>query len=107
MITKKTKREFMDEDWRREKYLIFINYNKKQYLEPLKEQQEKSISTRPGELSRYSALLGAHLDWEARNHYLQLLEKLVEKKIDISEFSIAFEERAKLSGEVTDILESN
>lgn len=39
--------------------------------------------------------------------YLQLLEKFVEKKIDIGEFCIPFEERAKLSGEVTDILESN
>lgn len=97
----------MNEDWKREKYLTFLNYNKKQYLELLKERQEKSISIRSGELSRYSALLSAHLDWEARDHYLQLLEKFVGKKIDIGEFCIAFEERAKLIGEVTDILESN
>jgi len=37
MITKKTKGEFMNENWKREKYLTFLNYNKKQYLELLKE----------------------------------------------------------------------
>jgi len=69
----------MNEDWKREKYLTFKNYNKKQYLELLKERQEKSISITSVELSRYSALLSAHLDWEARDNYLQLLEKFVEK----------------------------
>jgi len=52
----------MNEDWKREKYLTFKNYNKKQYLELLKERQEKSISITSVELSRYSALLSAHLD---------------------------------------------
>ena len=76
-------------------------------MELLKERQEESISTKSDELSRYSTLLTTHLDWAACNHYLQLLEKFVEKKFDIGEFFIAFEERVKLSGEVKDILESN
>ena len=38
---------------------------------------------------------------------MQLLEQFVEEKIDIGEFFITFEERAKLSDEVKDILESN
>lgn len=76
-------------------------------MELLKEWQEKSISIKSGELSRYSALLSAHLDWEVGDHYLQLLEKFVGKKIYIDEFCIAFEKRVKLIGEITDILESN
>lgn len=47
------------------------------------------------------------MDWKTRYQYLQLLEEFVKKKIDIGEFLIAFEERARLNGEVLDILESN
>ena len=53
----------MNQDWKKERSLTFMNYNKKRYLELLKERQEKSISTKSGELSSYSALLTAHLDW--------------------------------------------
>ena len=38
---------------------------------------------------------------------MQLFEKFVDKKIDSVDFSIAFQERVKFIGEVTDILESN
>jgi len=45
----------MNQDWKKEKYLTFMNYNKKRHLELLKERQEKSISTKLGELLNYSA----------------------------------------------------
>ena len=83
-------------------------YNKKRHLELLKKREEKSISnTESKELLNYSAVLDRQLDWETRDQYLQLLEEFIERKIDIGEFLIAFEERGRLNGEVLDILESN
>lgn len=95
----------MNDNWEMEKYLRFINYDKKQHLKFLKESQEKS--TISNKLSRYSDLLVSHLDWESRDNYLELLDKFLQEKIDIGEFYIRFRERYRLSDEVKDILELN
>jgi hypothetical protein len=52
-------------------------------------------------------MLNRHLDWEARYHYLQLLEEFMKEKIDIYEFCSTFCERGLLSSEVVGILKSN
>ena len=59
------------------------------------------------ELLKYSCMLYGHLDWEARENYLELLEDFRKEKITDLEFCVAFEKRGKLNSEVTDILESN
>ena len=38
-------------------------------------------------------MLDSHLDWETREQYLQLLEKLINRKIDTFKFCIEFKKR--------------
>ena len=47
------------------------------------------------------------LDWETREHFLQLQEKLLQNKIPVGEFCRAFSERDVLNSEAADMLESN
>ena len=55
----------------------------------------------------YSAILVNHLNWEIRDQYLELLNKFIEKKMDIIKFRIAFCERYESIEKVADLLESN
>lgn len=84
------------------------NYNKQRHFQLLK---NRSIGIRSeansSELLKYSCILNSHLDWESRQNYLDLLEDFKEKKIKYFEFCIDFENRGKLTSEVTRILESN
>jgi len=92
------------------KYNASLNYSKQRYLEllKLKYSQEKVFSSEEeSELSDYSSVLDGHLDWETREQYLQLLEKLINGKIDTFKFCIEFEKRNELNGEVFDSLEAN
>ena len=92
------------------KYNTSLNYNKQSHLEllKLKYSQEKVFSSEEeSELSDYSSALDAHLDWETREQYLQLLEKLINGKIDTFKFCIEFKKRNELNGEVFDSLEAN
>lgn len=84
------------------------NYNKKRHLELLKKGPRSMQSKEDySELSNYSCILNGHLDWEARDHYLELLEDFRKGKIKDLEFCFNFQNRGKLNNEVADILESN
>ena len=74
----------------------------------LKYSQEKVLSSQEeSDLSYYSSILDGHLDWEVRQQYLELLEKLINGKIDTFKFCIEFKKRNELNGEVFDVLEAN
>jgi hypothetical protein len=95
-----------------DKRTIFLNYKKERHLELLKRSEElKSLSIDSSqealELSRYSALLQEQLNWETREYFLQLQEKLLANKITIGEFCQAFSERDVLNSEAADMLQSN
>ena len=95
-----------------DKRTIFLNYKKERHLELLKRSEElKSLSINSSEealeLSRYSALLQEQLNWETREYFLQLQEKLLANKMTIGEFCHAFSERDVLNSEAADMLESN
>lgn len=97
-----------NEDKRR----ILSNYEKERHLELLKRSEElKSLSLDESEealeLSYYSDLLQDQLDWETREHFLQLQEKLLQNKIPVGEFCRAFSERDVLNSEAAGMLESN
>ena len=95
-----------------DKRRILSNYQKERHLELLKRSEElESLSINESkealELSRYSALLQEQLNWETREHFLQLQEKFLKNKIIIGEFCEAFSEIYVLNSEAADILESN
>lgn len=48
-----------------------------------------------------------HLDWWIRENYLELLEDFRKGKMKSFEFCTTFEKINKLTGDITDILESN
>ena len=52
-------------------------------------------------------MLDATLDWETRQEYIDLLEKLTSGKINSFKFYIEFQERNSLNGEVFDSLKAN
>ena len=91
-------------------------YNKERHIELLKYSQYlkkkgKFIGDESQndylELLSYSAIQANHLNWETQDHYLKLLKKFEERKIDISDFCIAFCKRSELNNDVSNILESN
>jgi len=87
-----------------------FNYNKQRYLEllKLKYSQEKVLtSTEEAELNEYSSLLDSTLDWETKEQYIDLLEKLISREINSFKFYIKFKERNDSNGEVFDNLEAN
>ena len=95
-----------------DKRRILSNYQKERHLELLKRSEElKSLSINESqeslELSRYSALLQEQLNWETRNYFVELQEKLLKNKISIGEFCRAFSERDILNSEAASMLESN
>jgi hypothetical protein len=66
--------------------IMFMKYNKKNHLNLLKysqklEQEKKDIYDESREdflkLREYSAMMIAHLHWENREHYFELIEKLL------------------------------
>lgn len=87
-----------------------FNYNKQRHLEllKLKYSQEKVLtSTEKSELNEYSSLLDNTLDWETKEQYIDLLEKLISGKINSFKFYIKFKERNDLNGQVFDSLKAN
>ena len=86
------------------------NYNKKRYLELLKLKVSKDrvlTSVEKAELDEYSILLAAMVDWEIKEQYIDLLEKLISGKINSSQFYFKFLERYHLTVDIPDILEAN
>lgn len=58
------------------------------------------------EFRTYSNRLDRHLYCEARDYYLELLDKVVTKKITTGEFFLQFYEKSPVNGQVLDLLES-
>jgi hypothetical protein len=95
-----------------DKRRVLSNYKKQRHLELLKrsgELEKLSIdsSEEALELSYYSGLLQEQLNWETRDHYLQLQEELLTNKITIGEFCHLFCKRDVLNSEAGGMLESN
>ena len=75
-------------------------YDKQLYLELLKLkylQKKVLTSTEVSELTEYLCMLDGTLDWETKEQYLDLLEKLISGKISSFEFYIEFLERNDLT----------
>ena len=73
-----------------------FNYNKQRHLEllKLKYSQEKVLtSTEKSELNEYWSLVDNTLDWETKEQYIDLLEKLISREINSFKFYIEFKER--------------
>ena len=103
----------MDQNLNKKKPSELLNYDKKTHLELLKDSEDLK---QQGKVLRdelqlkflhYSAILVNHLNWEIRDQYLELLNKFIEKKIDILKFRIAFCERYESIEKVADLLKSN
>ena len=63
-----------------------LNYNKQHYLKllKLKYSQEKILtSTEESELDEYWSTVDNTLDWETKEQYIDLLEKLICGKMDL------------------------
>jgi len=87
-----------------------FNYSKLRYIELLKlkySQENALTSKQESELKAYSRMLDRQLDWETKEQYIDLLEKLISGKIDSFKFYIEFQERNELNGEIFDSLEAN
>ena len=74
---------------------LFLHYNKKKYRDLLKdsqflEKQGKSLFDESPDkffqLLKYSAVLDSQVTWEMKDEYLELLDKLIRKKITIDHF---------------------
>jgi len=103
----------MNQEWNKKRRLELLEYDTKTHLELLKDsedlkQQGKLLSNElRSKLREYSVILVDHLNWETRYQYLELLNKFIEKKIDILKFRIAFCERYESIEKVADLLKSN
>ena len=65
------------------------NYIKKRHLELLKKRSMGMHSKEDfSELLNYSCMLNSHLDWEARENYLELIKDFRKRKIKDLELSI-------------------
>lgn len=84
-----------------------LNYNKQRHLELLKLKYSHLTSTEKSELNEYWSLLDNTLDWETKEQYIDLLEKLISRKINSFKFYIEFKERNNSNGEVFDSLKAN
>ena len=87
-----------------------VNYNKERHLEllKLKNSQEKVLtSTEEAELTKYWCLVDGMLDWETKEQYIDLFEKLLSGKITSFQFYLEFLDRNDLNGEVCDSLKAN
>ena len=61
------------------------NYNKKHYIQLLK-QRSMGDNSNAHELLRYSCILENQLDWEIRDQYLELIEEFLKENICMAEF---------------------
>jgi len=84
-----------------------LNYNKQRHLELLKLKYSHLTSTEKSELNEYWCLLDNTLDWETKEQYIDLLEKLISRKINSFKFYIEFKKRNDSNGEVFDSLKAN
>lgn len=95
-------------NFKKERHLALLNYDKKRHLEVLK---KKSVSIESEEnyleLLKYSAMLDRHLDWETCHQYLELLEEFLKENISMCDFCSEFCERGSLNNDAVAILESN
>jgi hypothetical protein len=85
-----------------------FNYSKQRHLELLKLKYSHALTSKQkSELNEYSSVLDGQLDWEAKEQYIDLLEKLVSGKINSFKFYIKFKERNELNDDIFDSLEAN
>ena len=97
----------MRQDLKKKRQHELLNYEKKRHLELLNQQETVSSDESNSKLLTYSIILIDHLNWEIQDQYLELLDKFMEKKIDIFNFRNAFCERYISIEQVADVLKSN
>lgn len=66
----------------------------------------KTKTRQKSELNEYSSVLNGQLDCEAKEQYIDLLEKLISGKINSFKFSTKLKERNELNGDIFDSLEA-
>lgn len=96
----------MSQDLKKKRQHELLGYEKKRHLELLNQQGELNDELN-SKLRIYSIILIDHLNWEIQDQYLELLDKFMEKKINIFNFRNAFCERYTSIEQVADVLESN
>jgi len=94
-------RQNSKKNFKKEAAMSKFNYNKQRHLELLKKSKEKVLtSTEKLELDEYSGCLDQCLDWETKDQYLELLEKLISGKISSFNFYLQFLKRNNLNCKV-------
>lgn len=89
---------------------LLQDYNQKRHLELLKlknSNKDALTSEEQEELRNYSILIDLQLDWETRNQYLDMIDRLLSKEIGCFKFYLEFNERSKLNGNVDECLKEN
>ena len=85
-----------------------LNYSQQRHLELLKLKYSHALTSKQqSELNTYSCVLDGQLDWEAKEQYIDLLQKLISGKINSFKFYIKFKERNELNADILDSLEAN
>lgn len=90
-------------NWKKERRLEILNYDKKLHRKLLDEQTDKFSR----ELLTHSAILIRHLHWELRDEYIELLRNYVKNNLHILDFRIEFRARYESIEKVADFLELN
>ena len=94
------------QDLKKKRHYELLNYEKKRHYELLNQQGAVLSDELNSRLQTYSIVLIDHLNWEIRDQYFELLDKFIEKKIDIVKFIMAFCERYESIEKVADVLKS-
>lgn len=88
-----------------------INYSKNRYVQLLKYAEDlkqkgkllqKESTEDYFELLHYLALVYSELNWQIKNHYLEIFKDFLENKIGSFEFCEILKERLQLSEELSD-----
>ena len=69
-----------------------VAYSKLRFIELLKRQKLDLTDLEREELNRYRLILDSQLDWEHKEEYLDLVEKVLSKKIAYNDFCSKFQE---------------
>ena len=99
------KENFINNTWEKERYSIFLNYDKRFHLKLLDQKNLNDELTLT--LRYYSNIMLCQLYWESRFQYLDLVNELIGKKIDSLDFFQTFDEIRDRIYTINDFLRSN
>lgn len=83
-------------------------YNRNLYFKLLKQKFSNLDSEEiASQVSNYSSLVEAQLDWDCREKYLELFEKFQNNQVEIGKFCGDFNEIGLINVDIVDSLEAN